>query len=72
MVMAMDPDIMAILRATAPITTVMDIPIVTETIIVDQGVDPVIGDETIGQGNRIIFDLSYRLTPAETDDKLFL
>jgi hypothetical protein len=56
MTMTIATDIMAILMATAPITTVMDIPIVTETIIIlDQGVDPVIGDEIMGQGNRIIF-----------------
>jgi len=71
--MIMATDIIAILRATATIITVMDIPIVTETIIVvDQGTDPVMGDEITGEGNRTIFDLSYRLTPAETDDKLFL
>jgi hypothetical protein len=39
-VMVMDPDIMAILTATTPIARVMDIPIVTGTIItVDQGTD---------------------------------
>jgi hypothetical protein len=46
-------DTMAILMATTPITMVMDIPIVTETIIVDQGVAPVIGDEIKGQGDNL-------------------
>jgi len=54
MTMAM---VIAILIATATITTVMDIlmeiinPAVTGmTVIMDQGMDPVIGDETKGQG----------------------
>jgi hypothetical protein len=52
-------DIMAILIATATITTVMMVLI--ETIVTGivvnmvQGMDPVIGDETIGQGGRMIF-----------------
>jgi hypothetical protein len=42
---------MAILMATTPITMVMDILIVTgTTIIVDQGTDPVMGDEITGIG----------------------
>ena len=49
MIMAMD--ITAILLATAPITMVMDIPIVTGTAItVDQGVAQVIGDEITAVG----------------------
>ena len=44
-------DTMAILMATTPITMVMDIPLVTGvTITVDQGTDPVMGDEITGIG----------------------
>jgi hypothetical protein len=47
--MIMATDIIAIPIATAPIITVMDIPIVTgTTIIVDQDTDPVMGDEIMG------------------------
>jgi hypothetical protein len=74
MVMAMITamDIMAILMGTVPITTVMEIPIMTGTAItVDQRVAPVIGDEIMGEGSRIIFR-SHHLTRTETDDKLFI
>ena len=52
-------DIMAILTAMVTTATVMNVLMETTvtgmTIIMDQGMDPVIGDETIGQGGRMIF-----------------
>jgi hypothetical protein len=59
--MAMVLTIIVILIAPATTITIMDIPIeitipVTGvTVIMDQGMDPVIGDKIIGQGGRIIF-----------------
>lgn len=61
MTMAMVLAIIVILIAPATTITIMDIPIeitipVTGvTVIMDQGLDPVIGDKIIGQGGRIIF-----------------
>jgi hypothetical protein len=61
MTMAMVLAITVILIAPATTITIIDIPIeitipVTGvTVIMDQGMDPVIGDKIIGQGGRIIF-----------------
>jgi hypothetical protein len=61
MAMAMVLAIIVILIAPATTITIMDIPIeitipVTGvTVIMDQGLDPVIGDKIIGQGGRKIF-----------------
>jgi hypothetical protein len=61
MTMAMVLAIIVILIAPATTITIMDIPIETTipvtgvTVIMDQGMDPVIGDKIIGQGGRIIF-----------------
>jgi hypothetical protein len=61
MTMAMVLAIIVILIAPATTITIIDIPIeitipVTGvTVIMDQGMDPVIGDKIIGQGGRIIF-----------------
>jgi hypothetical protein len=58
MAMIMAMEIIVILIATATTITIMDIPIeitipVTGvTVIMDQGMDPVIGDKIIGQGVR--------------------
>ena len=59
--MAMVLAIIVILIAPATTITIIDIPIeitipVTGvTVIMDQGMDPVIGDKIRGQGGRIIF-----------------
>ena len=59
--MTMALAIIVILIAPATTITIMDIPIETTipvtgvTVIMDQGMDPVIGDKIIGQGGRIIF-----------------
>jgi hypothetical protein len=55
-------DIIIILITTAIIVTAMDIPmdittptVTGMTVIMNQGMDPVIGDEIIGQRGRIIY-----------------
>jgi len=74
--MAMIMDIIVILIATTTITMILDIPMditsVTGMILImNLGMDPVMGDEIMGQGGRIILG-RINLTRTETGDKLLM